>query len=281
MSRHSEYRRWSLLVLMALLPYRPLWGASVAKRSAQLIGGLESAPTWEYGRESFKWENIATLGVALSPKFSLRYSQEIFIEQEQESEDSLGVLRDGYLAFRVHELSPGTEKFPLKLDYEARVYLPTHFLKREAGFIGSLRNDLLLTRQISDHVSLTFAEIPIFYLYSEAGSQTAPAAYAANPIFENRFELTTKVALGEKTHLSVPLKFASTKFQDYLPNAENNSNWTTSFGMEVELKQGVHPNISLGLRFRSGNLLEQTVSGYTLGEPFSQGALQALIWLEM
>ena len=96
----------------------------------------------------------------------------------------------------------------------------------------------------------------------------------ANPTFENRVIIVPTVSLSKATSFSFPLYYIATRFSRFIPGAENDNNWTDHVGLDCSLDHTLSSNLSLSLRFTSGNFLTKEDPGYLLGEPFETGSLQ-------
>ncbi len=243
-----------------------------APTEARITGVLEARPTMTIkGADNITTENTVGLGYQFNPNFEIGAIQ--YFDTNVSSPDPARtgadvLVQDGFVRAKFNNLYK-TEDF--SFGYEPRVYLPTRAGFRDAGGIAMIRNYLKFAYKASPSVTLTAMELPIFHFYDRAANGTV-----ANTAFENRVYLIADFDLGKGFALSLPLYFHQTKARN-AAGTTNGGNWTTFVYTWPEITYAVSPNVTLGVAYRSDNLMNDTMSGFTLGDGLEVGAFQAIL----
>ncbi len=157
--------------------------------------------------------------------------------------------------------------------YEPRLYVPTSSASRDAGLISYVRNYLKFSKTVSDTLTLTAMEIPIFAAFSRAGTGTS-----ANWVFENRVYLIADIAMFKgKLNASIPLMFHQTKYREYAPDGKLGGNWGYTLWSWPELIYSVTPKVGVGLAFETDNMVAPDLSGFTFDNAFNHGVAQIVL----
>jgi len=248
--------------------------------AAKVLGTLELRPSYGSKVGEYHTENNAAVGYQFSKTESLIYKQEfntnLFDPNSSASAGGVNLIaKDGYFRGRINDISRIFDAGPL-FSYEARVYLPTDAVKRDAGQLVSIRNYAKLKQSVSDRVALFVEETPILHVYNTAGSVNAKGA-AANPWFENRFTLGAEANLGKGFKLVVPVYFSNCRHRDFVAKAKNNNAWAHKLWLYPELLYTVNANTSLGLGYYSENLVTSDLSTTAINEGLEKGVTQLIL----
>jgi len=203
--------------------------------SSVLSAAVDLRPSWSSARGTVHSENEASLSYQFNERTSLAYVQEFGTGHLGEGIDLL--LGDGYLrAFRAQAVSG--------VDYTLRLYAPTRREDREAGRLTILRNHFYVPAQVSNWLTLSFTEIPIWHVYSTPDP---------HPSLENRMEWAAEMSFfDEKLKVKIPV---------ILQNVWNSdSTWTNLFWVNPEVIYSVSETTGLGLAFYTQNLIEDSLS---------------------
>jgi hypothetical protein len=243
-----------------------------APTEAKVTGILETRPTATFvGTDGYTTENTIGLGYQFNPNFELgavQYFDTNLSNGRGRTGNQDVFVQDGFLRAKFNNLYK-TESF--SFSYEPRAYLPTKRSAREAGMITTVRNYLKFAYKASDSVTLTAMELPIFHFYDNAGT-----AGSANPGFENRVYLIADFNLGGGFAFSLPVYFHQLKFRT-LTGAANSGKWDFFVYTWPELTYAVTDNVTLGVAYRSENLMTSDMSSFTFDSGFNTGAVQAIM----
>jgi hypothetical protein len=241
-----------------------------APTQSKVTGILEVRPTATFfGKDNFTTENTVGLGYQFNPDFELGAVQYFDTNLFTSGKSSLEPLvQDGFVRAKFNNLYK-TDKFTF--GYEPRAYLPTAKAARDAGMVTTIRNYLKFAYKASNSVTLTAMELPIIPFYNNAG-----VGGKANPAFENRVYLIADFDLGAGFTLSLPLYFHQTKART-LVGAANSGQWSFFVYTWPELTFAATENVTLGVAYRSENLMTSKFNGFTLGDGLEQGAFQAIM----
>jgi hypothetical protein len=121
--------------------------------------------------------------------------------------------------------------------------------------LTALRNYAKLKYQATSNLALTFEEVPVFHIYSGAGS-TTPKGPVANPIFENRAGMGFEYAFSDKLKLICPILLSDVRTRAYSSLAANDNKWLHKVWVNPELYYTVNANVVVGMGFYSENLIQ-------------------------
>lgn len=215
---------------------------------ADVYGNIEIGPIVSFGQDTIHSENAAELGIKLD-NFSMGYVQWIYTEKKSEVSAN-PFLHDGVLRARTTVWS--SKRYRSTVDWEPRVYLPTHAAKRDAGMLFAVRNTIALTRRIGPGLNFVFNETPIFHFYNVKAFDSSDGDTAANPLFENRVDTGVKIALSPKFSFSLIMKYYAT-LKHELESAS--SRWANHFAFNPKLTYSPAKAFSMSLNFDTGNLM--------------------------
>lgn len=245
---------------------------------SRVLGAVEVRPSYKSRLGEFHSEDSGVLGYQFTRDTSAVYKQEfntnVYDPHLTESQSGLNAyLVDGYFKEKVsHLLSFGG----FSLSYEGRQYLPTWLIRREAGMVTAIRNYLKLKLQATSRLALTFEEVPVVHIYTQAGSITRKGPLA-NPVFENRSSVGLEYAFSDVLKLMVPVMLSEVRNRDYDAAAINNGKWSHKLWVNPEVYYTMNPNVTLGVGYYSDNLLKNGDFAETvLGEGLEQGTTQLI-----
>ncbi|MFM8268784.1 MAG: hypothetical protein ACKN9V_01235 [Pseudomonadota bacterium] len=244
---------------------------------SKMLGGVDVRPTVSLkGTDSFRFENSVELGYQFSPVFNLIYVQNFWTNLYNSSlaggADGLGfIAQDGYLDWTRNQIFESKDK-TLSLAYEGRLMVPTLGARREAGMITALRTYFILSKKLSESVSLTFLEIPIVHAFSQASHNGK-----ANPIVENRVGLQVSFNLSKDLSFSFPLLWSATKMR--VASGNKSSGAIENFvWINPELSYAVDSHYSLGMGYYdSSSLMSSDLSAFQIGEGLEDGVVQVFL----
>lgn len=257
-------------------PATPLRTKQVVSNSQQgPIGILDLRPTFTFSNSSWEGQNMIELGYKHNKRFSISYQQQFRNQMTSGSsnQDFLN-LSDGFVRTKFNEMFKAPT-YGLTFNYENRVYTPTDELKRSRGFNTAIRNYFTFLKKLSPYASFRVSEVPILHWYNASGSGND-----ANPLFENRVILGPDFQLGKFT-LSVPVFVSFTTFRNYQPGATNNAAWTSAIWLSPELSYALHENVSIGINYESGNLIQSDYKGWADPNGFGQGTFSGVLTLSL
>lgn len=223
----------------------------------KFFGTVEFRPSvdQEHGGHFFDHERVE-LGYQWGSRLRVSYVQDFFTFYQKTGIESF----DGYFKIEVPRLLEIPEA-EIAVDYESRLGLPTFQEKRDAGLIVFWRNSFKISKEFNRWFGISIQETPIFYAYSRAGYEVAPAsaeeaASEANPWFENRFSVGPEFSFfAKRLSISLPVVFRATRFRNYNESANNNDNWLHAVGFFPEILYQVTSDFYLGATYESGSLV--------------------------
>lgn len=218
-------------------------------------------------------ENSVEGGYKFSTSVSASYVQDFNTTiADPSGKDSAVFLKDGFFRAKFNDLYKDADS-GLTLGFEPRFYTPTRAAARDAGMVTMVRNYFKLTRPITNAVSITLMEIPIFHVYTRSGSGAS-----ANPLFENRVYFITDVALmGGKLNLSLPILFHNTIHRSFAADAKLGGKWGHFLWVFPEVMYSLNNNVAVGVSYYSDNLIDEKLGGFTIGSGLSKGVAQAVL----
>ncbi len=242
--------------------------ANPAATGAKIIGNVDLRPSVQMSDGLVYSEDMIEFGVQFAPGRAITYVQTFYTAEPGQEQDALKVTTSpGWIRSRVGNIA----KLPGNIDvsYENRTYLPTWEFDRTRGQIASFRNYFKFNKDFSPQFSLTFMELPIFHVFSQAGSGTS-----ANPIFENRFYLVGTWNISDKLAFYLPVMFHQTRHRDFASDTKFSNNWSFFAWINPEIYYTVSANFSVGLGYYSGNMVARDLSSLTIGDGFKNGVFQ-------
>lgn len=252
-----------------------LGGVPVAQNTPY-ASSLELRPSWKSATGWVGMENLAEVGVRVSTGFQVSYLQEFNVNLQNPSGTSSAFsIHNGYLKGRLDSLLKSVDG-SLSLSLDPVFYLPTDHELRQAGFVTGIRNDIRFAKRVSNSFILSATESPIFYVYSQSGTN-ATGDFRANPLFENRISLTSDFLISERVTLSIPLIFAATRYAYYKADTISGDRWGYSVRLYPELSYIMGNHSAVGLAFNSDSIVARDFSALTIGDGFSKSTLQLIL----
>jgi len=251
--------------------------AGTPRRGEKVIAGLELRPSWTSRIGEVHTEDYVQFGYQFNPNFQVFYRQEFTTNlfNPGSSAQGMGVYAyDGSLRTKVANLV--TFNRDLALHYEARLWLPTFSVRRNAGMIVGLRQALRLKQELGPYMAVSLEEIAVPHIWSRPGNDI-PSAPEANPAYENRVYLTFDWKPTSKVKFSVPFILTSIRYRDYQPKARNNDSWGHKVWLYPELTYAVNPNITVGLAYYSDNLVLSNFGGTQVATGLEKGISQLIL----
>ncbi len=241
----------------------------------KIIGGIDLRPSYDLGTHQTRTETTLEAGYQFDPNLSVSYAQEVWNNINDKSGSQgfgKGVAEKGFFRAKVKNIY-NDKANGISFSYEPRVYMPTVETARDNGMITTVRNYLILSKSISDSVTLSFIENPMYHAYNRAGN-TKGGKDIANPLFENRVYLVADFALmDKKLAISVPIEMHNTRHRDYGTAAK----WSHFVGIYPEVTYAVHPNVALGMAYYSESLVKSNFSTTSIDTGYDQGVWQAIV----
>lgn len=237
-----------------------------------VLGTLETRPSWDSLTGVFRTENSIEAGARLSEKVTLTYLQavntNIYNPSLPDAQGGLGAKLDvGFIRTRVSGLY--NNENGLSLSFQNRAYLPVNEYAQTTGNVLTLRNYFNLTQKVSDVVTFTVSEIPIFFVNSKAGNGAD-----ANTVFENRVYLVADFQITEALSFSFPLMFHQTRKAGYAPS-KNSDAWVHFVWIYPEFTYQIDPNYRVGVAYyNNANLVADDFSSLQIGKGLENGAYQ-------
>lgn len=225
----------------------------------------------------FLTENTVRLGYQFKKDRRLVVEQYISTNLYQPTSAASGMnvtQYDGYVGAQLNNL--WTDKANgLSFSYAPRFYLPQSQLSQDRGLITFHRSNFALTKQFNGSFSLTLMEIPLLFLYENAGYVKNGTA-SANPIFQNRVYLIADVNITSKLKFSFPLMFFQTKHSDFQVGARNNGAWAHSVWIWPELDYSVNDKVTVGVAYYNMNNLIDADFHPQIGDGLRNGVFQGV-----
>lgn len=251
--------------------------AGAPRPGEKVIAGIELRPSWTSRVGEMHTEDYVQFGYQFNPNFQVFYRQEFTtnLYNPGSAAEGMGVYAyDGTLRTKVLNLA--TFNRDLALHYEARLWLPTYSVRRNAGMIVGLRQSLRLKQELGPYAAISLEEIAVPHIWSRPGNNSATAP-EANPAYENRVYLTVDWKPTSKVKLSVPFILTSIRYRDFQPKARNNDSWGHKVWLYPELTYAVNPNITVGLAYYSDNLVVSNFSDTTIAAGLEKGITQVIL----
>lgn len=252
--------------------------AAPAAPVSKVVGTMDLRPSMRLADDSFHTENAFELGYQFAPGRILTAVQYFETNLSNPSPNISGAnvtVYDTYLRARFNKLWEDKD-LGLSFSYQNRTYLPVSQASRDKGMIATFRNYLTLSKTISDSVTFTFSELPIFGVYDRPGVVNAKGELTANMAFENRLYFITDISLVKDLRLSLPLFLYQTRARS-MAGAVNDAAWTFTAVVWPELTYTVADNMSLGLSYYSSNLIAKDFSQTTISDGLSKGTVQVVL----
>ncbi len=243
-----------------------------APSESKFYGFLETRPTYARTTGQVDTENTVELGYQFNKNTKLTYTQ-FLITNLLPSGSSVGKglnLRGdgGFVRMRVNDFYVSGDK-TTRLSYQGRIYTPTDDSLSGTGMIGALYNSIGLAKDIGP-VTLTLWEAPTYWAYSKNGLDTA-----ANPIFQNRVILVADWNITKDLLFSVPLIIDAYRNRVFAPSSLSDR-WEYKIFAWPELDYTINSVHSIGLAYRTKNMIAPDGAATTLGNAFNNGVFQAL-----
>ncbi len=245
---------------------------------SKVFGVFEIRPSRGNGSGVTETEDTIELGYQFNAKTKLSYAQFLVTDLFPASGTGQGVnLRGdgGFLRLRVNDIWVSASK-KTTLSYQPRIYTPTDNSLSGRGFVATIYNALRLQTDVGSGVKLGIAEVPMFQIYSQNGFVNSKGANQANPIYQNRVELTLDVALLKNLSFSLPIILDAMRNHEFAGSTFGSS-WQAKFWAWPEINYEINGTHTVGVGFRTDNLVAPNLTALTVGNAFSEGTLQA-IW---
>lgn len=253
---------------------------SRAPKPSPWVSALELRPSFPVSEDKAYGENLAELGVQVSPKAIVGYRQEFsnnYYNNDPTLEDGPQLkLADGFLFAKIGNLwRSGATSFSL----EPRFYVPTDELLRQQGMITRIRTHFDLSHAFSRFFSIHWIEAPIIHVYDKSGSGSETDGFVANPSFENRFSIAQEIKLARSVALWLPIRLQSKRYSDFNAQAKNNNQWIHNVTLNPELTFALSSAVMVGAAFETANLMTEDLARFQINEGFSSGRSQLIFRL--
>lgn len=238
-----------------------------------VYGRLELRPTWGTASGIFNAQNNAEIGYRFTADTKILFNQSFNFDLRNPNSSGMNfTVPDARIEADFNNLWTD-RRGGWAFDYQPRLHVPTDAGKRDVGLITEFRHQLQLTKTFSEPFQMTAALIPAFHAYSQAGG-LAGGKLAANPIFENRLEVTAKWMFARNWKLEMPLKFWQTRYREFAANALHNDMWAFAVTMKPEIQWAIDPHVTLGVAFETGNFFSENLQKATFGDAFKNAQAQ-------
>jgi hypothetical protein len=250
-----------------------------APTQAKIYGVVDLRPSYYHMTGKWDTENTTELGYMPNPNRLFSYTQywntNLYNPKAPGSDLGL-VAQDGFFRYKMKNIWNSGDK-TWSLTYDPRIYLPTDPSLRSNGLIAYTRHYLVLSKKISDNVTLSFMEIPFYYGYNRAGYQTADGKNKANPVYENREYVVLDVSLANGfIDVSLPILLNHQRTRAYL-NADNSDRWVHTLWTWPEIDFNVAPHTAIGLSWESDNFIKKDFSGFDFNNGLELGEAQIVM----
>ena len=229
---------------------------------AKIFGLLDLRPSYDRGTGALRSENTIEGGYQFNKNHRLTYTQWWNTTKDLYQ----GVYaHDGFFRFRANNLwSSG----PLSLNYQGRLFLPTFATRREAGFVGSLFNQMQLALTLSPAWSVSLSTAPTLPYYSRASHNGK-----ANLAFENMAVASVDWTPFTPFTLSLPFYLISRKTR--AAAVPGSTDWSHLLVFWPEATYTIDANHAVGLSFYTDNLVTPTMDQFTIDKGIANGVIQA------
>ena len=238
-------------------------------------GVLELRPS--FTTNEYHTENLVELGYRFNPNLKLAFQQQFNTNIQDHAKPGQGVnpqLMAGFLRLTMSNLWKSGD---WSLAYEPRLYIPENQSDFDSKRYLSMRNYVMLSKQVSSTYTITFMEIPIFHWYGARGTGDGASSPArANSYFENRFYIMNDLTFGKLT-VSLPILWNMPRMLEYggSPSFVKHNVW-----IWPEVAYAVDPNVQLGAALYTNSLVASDFSAPSVfGKDggLSTGVLQFLL----
>lgn len=232
--------------------------------ASKYILGLELRPSYYVSPEQLASENTITAGIQFNKSVSLVYEQ--YVDTITKPGERIGYdpkIQEGAARILVNNIWE-SKSLGLTFSYENRSLLPWSREKRDAGRIVANRNYLKLKKTITDGVTITFAETPIFFAHTQD--------LATNESFENRFYIIPEASLlNGKLYVGLPIWLQSTTYRG------GNSQFQHKLLAWPEVTYNVGAGIDLGAAYYTDNMINPNFDGFNISNGLDKGVAQLVL----
>lgn len=242
---------------------------------------IDLRPSWVPGTGRWHGFHTADAAVALSRRSWLGYQQQIFQNLHGASSLTGGSAVapfDGFLYAQLNRIDLGSE-YRLTFSFEPRLYVPTHGVKRDQGFLTQARLYLRLESEVSRQLSFQLISVPILHVYSRAGTGGASPGDpgVANPLFEHRLYLAASATSPDgRWSLYFPIIFSTTRYSSFAAGASRSDSWDAQLWIYPELLYRATRNLSVGLGYESSDFLSSAGAAPDFSSALALGSAQLI-----
>lgn len=256
-----------LFALLFILGASPVLGAA----PGSLFGEADLRPEYNLGTKAFDSDNSVEAGYQFSENVSGSYVQGFYTGLSDNTGTHTAIhMQDSYLRARFKNIWQDAGQV-FSFGFQSRTYLPFSVASQNAGMILAQRNYLEFAAKVSDTVTLSLSEIPIFHIYNRSATVAADGTVTANPNFENRIYLTASFKVTDAVSFDMPLMLYLTEHRNFA-GVNGNTDWLLHIW--PELRYALSPQHTVLLAFQGGNMLQSDGQKFTIGDSFSKGIIQ-------
>lgn len=236
---------------------------TVSPSPSKIFGFLDLRPSYAPSSGSVRSENTVEAGYEFNPEYRLTYVQ--WWNTTANFYEGI-YAHDGFFRFRANRVAGGSK---LALNYQARLFLPTFVARQQAGFVGSVFNQLQLAWTVSPEVSVSVSTAPNIPFFTRAAN-----AGRANLAFENLAVASFDWTVFPDLMVSLPFFFISRKART-VEGARGSSDWSHLLIFWPEVSYNLTKNVTVGLSYYTDNLVSSSIDALTLDNAFANGVFQA------
>jgi hypothetical protein len=228
--------------------------------SGQLMGMVEIRPSYTRETDEFHTENLLELGYRFSPNFRIRFQEQINTNISDPTTPNEGLhpeLMQGFLGATFGNIWANNG---WSLSYEPRFYIPETDRDFASKRYGTLRNYVMLSKQVTDFYTLTLMEIPILHFHGARGFVSNSGAPVANQYYENRFYIMNDFTFGKFT-FEFPILFVS---QSKLDFGGVEGDWAHNLWFWPTVSYAIDNNMSVGVALYTESIVAPDLSGFTV-----------------
>ncbi len=244
-----------------------------APSDEKVFGTFEVRPSWASRNGNVDTENTLEAGYQFNKTTKLSYAQ--FFKTDLFPATSLqgkGVhLRGdgGFARVKVAEIYKSEDKLTT-LAFQGRIYSPTDDSMAGTGFLTAAYGSFKLQHDFGI-LKADISEAPVAWFFSKNGN-----AGEANPYFQNRVVLNVDIKILKNLTFSLPLIMDAYRNRNFA-GAKNSDKWEANFWIWPELDLDLNDTHTVGIAYRSKNLVASSLTTTDLSNAFQKGILQ-LLW---
>ncbi len=241
----------------------------VVPSESKILGSLELRPYYKSKVGETHTENEAMLGYQFNKNVNAVYRHYINTNIYNPADSTTGLnltSGGGFAQVKVNNIwQSGVTAF----NYEGRVYSPTAKGDRDAGFITLVRNYFKLKNDLNKTLTLTVAEVPMFYVTTKSGGPDG-----ANRVFQNRVIAMASVNFTDKLSLDVPFLYDVFTTKEHAGKAGSTGH---DLWFYPELNYAVAPHWDIGMAFEAHKLTGANFETVRIGDSFREASTQLFV----